>query len=427
MSHKDINNSLTRHHKSVMISVMPFKINTLNFGWIHPSDSEFIKLFKDSVCYVESKKQIVNNLFDAISKQPSNKEKIKEYAQFYTPVDVALYSAYQLLKTFSGNGVVFDPCAGRGSLLIAAGVVLAIKFNMRDEKLLSMLHGSEICAETYDETIDNIIIGLSEWTHELNYTDARDILLQNIKNKDFYNVDIPKKSFVIVNPPYKEVDGKGNLWLSFIKDISDSKSVKSFAAITPVSICSADRTSDIRQSIKTNFSEIIALHHDTRPRPLFKNIEQRITIIIAHKNNNPSYSTTGFLMHKFGERVNVWTQNFITLDKSYCNKVFPKIANSDELIFFYKHFNARSTVSQYVDKRCDSFVWVRTTGRYRLSAQMNKPDRITTKWKKININPEGASFIIENFKNGKALMWWSMFGDGRDISIPKFLNNYSNE
>jgi len=396
-----------------------------DFRWIDNSDFEFIKLFKKSVSYVESKKQIKNDLFNSMSKQPENKEKIKEYAQFYTPADVALYSAYQLLKNFTENCIVFDPCAGKGSLLIASGVVLAIKFNLKNEDLLSKLHGSEICSETYNETVDNIIIGLSQWIPDVDYLKAKNILLSNIENKDFHDVSLPKNSFVIVNPPYKEVKGKGNAWLSFAEIIANNKNVKSFAKIVPVSICSADRTANIRESILKNFSEVVALHHDTRPRPLFRNVEQRITIIVAHKNNKKtSYTTTGFLTHKAGKRVEIWQQDFTTLEHNYCKAVFPKISNSSELTFFYKHFNANETIAQYVDKKGDTLIWVRTTGRYSLLAQMDKPENITTKWKKIHITLQGAKFIIESFQNGEALKWWKMFGDGRDISLPKFLNNY---
>lgn len=394
------------------------------FKWIDKEDINFIELFEKSVSYVESKTKVKDNLFNAMSKQPENKEKIKEYAQFYTPPDVALYSAYQLLKKFTMDDVIFDPCAGKGSLLIAAGTVLALKFNLRNEKLLLKLFGSEICPETYEKTIDNIIFGLSEWILELNEKEAKEILLRNITNKDFHKIEIPKNSLIIANPPYKEVKGKGNAWLSFSRNIINNSNVKSFAQIVPVSICSADRTLDIRNSIKNNFNEIIAFHHDTRPRPLFKDVEQRISIIIAHKNKSkPLYKTTGFLTHKSGKRIEIWKQDFISLDFKYCNKVFPKVSN-DELTFFYKHFNAKSTVSKYITNKDDVTVWIRTTGRYSLLAQLTKPENITTKWKKISINSIGANIIIDDFKNGEVLRWYKIFGDGRDISISKLLNNY---
>lgn len=396
-----------------------------NFKWIDSLDLEFIKIFKDSIEYIESKNKINHELFNSMSNQPANKEKIKEYSQFYTPSDVALYSAYQLLKNFDVHtDIIFDPCAGKGSLLIAIGVVLALKFNLRDEELLSKLYGSEICFETYNETIENIIYGLNRWISGINKSNAKNILLCNIVNKDFHNVHLPKNSLVIVNPPYKEIKGKGNAWLSFSNIISKSINVKSFAMIVPVSICSADRTLEIRELILNNYNEIIALHHDTRPRPLFKNIEQRISIIVAHKNSStPSYKTTGFLTHKSGERAKVWEQDFTSLEYKYCKKVFPKISNK-ELLFFYKHQNAKNTIADYVNEKSNTTLWIRTTGRYSLLAQLEKPEEITTKWKNINIEQKGAKLIIRDFQNGETLKWWKIFGDGRDISIPKFLNNY---
>ena len=394
--------------------------------WIKKTDKVFKKLFIESVEYVESKKIIQHNLFNAMSKQPENKEKIKEYAQFYTPADVALYTAYQLLKNFNLNSddIVFDPCSGKGSLLISAGAVLAIKYNLRGENLLSKLYGTEICHDTYLETIDNIISGLSSWIEDISYEKAKEILLNNIINKDFLNTDIPKNSYIIVNPPYKEIKGYGNMWLGFGEKITNDNNVKSFGMIVPVSICSADRTSGIREAIKSNFNEIVALHHDTRPRPLFKNIEQRISIVVGYKNNIKSkYNTTGFIGHNAGNRISVWESEYVTLDYKYCKKVFPKLTKN-EIAFFKHHFKPKSTISQFICTNEKNTLWVRTTGRYYLAAQKREPDEVTTKWRKIHISETGANIVINDFINGTALKWWKIFGDGRDLSLNKFINNY---
>jgi len=199
---------------------MTQKQNTCNFNWIDPKDIKFISLFQNSINYIESRKYIKHTFFNSISKQPSNKDSIKEFAQYYTPADVALYAAYQLLRNFdSSKHVVFDPCVGKGSLLIATGAVLAIKYNLRNEALLSLLHGTEICDDTYQETIDNIITGLSQWTTDLSNKNAKEILVNNIEHNDFFKADIPNNCFLIANPPYKEVKGFGNLWLNFAKKI----------------------------------------------------------------------------------------------------------------------------------------------------------------------------------------------------------------
>lgn len=399
---------------------------TKEIKWINCEDNKFKKLFIDSVYYVDLKNRPTNNLFSAISNQPDNKKDIVEYAQFYTPCDVALYSAYQLLNNNFNikKDIVFDPCVGKGGLLISAGAVLALRFNLRGKELLSKLYGSEICSNTYIETIDNILNGLSDWISEIDRDVAKSILQKNIKNEDFHDIDLPQNCFVIANPPYKEVKGVGNLWLSFSDKIIKDVNVKSFAMIVPVSICSADRTLRLREIIKENFNEVIALHHDIRPRPLFKKIEQRITIMVAHKSNKGNvYRTTGFLTHKSGERIKVWESDFTTLKYEYCEKVFPKI-EPDDLEFFKGHYYSEKYLIDYIDTDKLIDLWIRSTGRYKLLAQLKEPDEITTKWKKININEGVAMLIINDFSNGDALRWWKIFGDGRDISINKFLKNY---
>ncbi|MCP5362897.1 MAG: hypothetical protein H6911_02910 [Rickettsiaceae bacterium] len=69
-------------------------------------------------------------------------------------------------------------------------------------------------------------------------------------------------------------------------------------------------------------------------------------------------------------------------------------------------------------------VWIRTTGRYHLLAQYEKPAEITTKWKRLLIPDHIASNFMQAFKNGDLLKWWQIFGDGRDISITSLYNNY---
>lgn len=395
------------------------------FNWIDKKDREFTRLFQDSIDYVESKQHIKHSFFNSISKQPSSKDSIEEFAQYYTPADVALYTAYQLLKDFDiKNQVVFDPCAGKGSLLIAIGAVLAIKYNLRNEDLLYKLYGTEICHETYIETIDNIVDGLSSWIGEVSLEEAKKILLKNIKHNDFLNEKIPDNCFLIVNPPYKEVKGVGNLWLNFGKKITEDKNVKSFAMIVPISVCSADRTLDIRKNILKNYNEIIALHHDTRPRPLFKNIEQRISIIVAHKNKNKNiYSTTGFIGHSAGNRISVWKNEYANLEYKYCENVFPKL-KEEEVAFLKKHFEPCLTLSNFLVGEDLVSLWVRTTGRYNLQAQYEEPSEITSKWRNINISKKGAEIILSDFQNGAVLKWWKIFGDGRDLSMKKFLANY---
>lgn len=403
----------------------PIKINPkTEHEWIDKEDVNFLSLFINSICYIEDKTKQTHTLFDSISNISTDKEKIKEFAQYYTPSDVALYTAYQLLKNFSvSEDKVFDPCVGKGSLLIASGAVLALRYGLRGRDLLHKIYGTEICSITYNETLDNIINGLSQWIDGVSKIEAKKILSKQIKNIDFFSIKIPSNSLMIVNPPYKEVSKKGNMWLGFAEEISNNKNVKSFGMIVPISICSSDRAYGIRTSILQNYDEIIAFHHDTRPRPLFKNIEQRISIVVAHKSNNKkSYKTTGYLGHNAGNRASIWKNEYISIDTKLCTTIFPKLSK-DEFDFFTFHFNPKYTLL----KNCtsdDTIVWIRTTGRYSLLAQYEKPETITSKWRKIEISKHGAEIIIKDFKDGTALKWWKIFGDGRDLSIKKFLSNY---
>ena len=99
-----------------------------------------------------------------------------------------------------------------------------------------------------------------------------------------------------------------------------------------------------------------------------------------------------------------------------------------QILLFIKEFEFcenRVRLSEIpLNKESAKEVWVRTTGRYHLLAQYEKPIEITTKWKRLLIPTQIAPHFISAFQNGDLLKWWQIFGDGRDISITSLCNNY---
>ena len=403
------------------------------FNWLNNKDKDFKKLFINAVRFQDGEPydDSLERLFESISMKPSN-DNIDELSQYFTPVDVAFYTAYNLLKDknqLNKNEVVFDPSLGKGSLLISAGIVLAINYGYRDAELISKLYGCEICKDTLDDAIQNIVIGLKDYIVNITHTKAKSILSKNLVNQDFLSFDFAKdiNYLVITNPPYKENKQHNikNVWIAFIEKILHSSSVKDIGAIVPVSISCADRTKSIRNDILTKFNSILAFHHEIRPRPLFKGVEQRISILIL-KNNHVTdrklYKTTGFLTHKSKERMSIWTAKYNTIPIKYCQNVFPKPFD-DEIDFMKAVVDNRQKIADITDGELTEF-WIRTSGRYHLVSQKNQPDEITSKWSKKQAPSKQYDYISEQFSNGNALTWWRIFGDGRDFSINKFTNTF---
>lgn len=394
------------------------------FKWVNIKKPELIKLFIDSVDFVDKAEHQDNVILHGIAQQPIDKAKQKELAQYFTPPDVALYTSIQLLNNYENGDNIYDPSIGKGGLLIASASVLAIEHNLRDEKLISTLRGSEICSDTYIQAIENIYNAIKQWTKNITKKDALIMLKKNIVNKDFFCCQIPKNSLIIANPPYKEIYGTGNVWLKFAEKIINHNNTKAFGIIVPVSITCAARTKNLRDEIIKKFGEITAFHHETRPRPLFKNVEQRISILHATKTKNTNkYRTTDFLTHRAKDRLSIWESKYVELDYIECNEVFPKLSTKS-VLFFRNNLKACNRLCDYLDPLKENYLWVRTTGRYKLQAQLNEPDEITTKWKKVFLNKIGARILIEIFKNGKALEWWKIYGDGRDMSLNRFLHGF---
>lgn len=415
---------MTAPTKFFNIKTYDLQKNINGFKWLNIKNPELIRLFVKSVEFVDNSMHRDDKLLCRIAQQPINQERQKELAQFFTPPDVAFYTSIQLLNNFQADHIIFDPAVGKGSLLITAASVLAVEYGLRGKTLLSKLKGSEICSETHRIAIENIYYSIQGWLGNIKKDDALQLLGKNIENVDFFNVDIPEKSLIIANPPYKEIRAGGNMWIPFVEKIINSSNVVAFGLIVPVSISSATRTASLRESIKQKFGEITAFHHDTRPRPLFRNVEQRITILNATKTKKSNkYFTTGFLTHKAKERLSVWELEYEELSYNECKDVFPKVS-SENKHFFVENLSQKKTLIDLIDSEKENFVWVRTTGRYKLQAQLHEPEELTSKWKKVHLNQIGAKILIEIFENGKALEWWKIYGDGRDLSINRFLRGY---
>ena len=399
----------------------------LQYRWIDEKDIDFHSIFSDSIQHVDFSSENKNkSLFENIMKKQTCIKEQNKLAQFFTPADVSLFTAYNLLKDFDCiKNCIFDPCIGYGSLLISSGIVLATKYGLKNEELLNKLYGSEISESVYFNAINNIINGLSEWINGIDKELAIKILSDNIKNTDFLMTDIPKNSYIIANPPYKEDKQSKykNLWIPFMEKIVTSNNTDSFGVIIPVSICSAKRTKNIRDIILKKFGLVLATHHEIRPRPLFKHIDQRISIFIATKKKTLNkYNTTGFLTYKSGDRYKIWDIDTVELDYNLCSEVFPKVSKNDIDFYYYQQlygFPIKNISDGELIK-----IWVRTTGRYKLLAQYKRPDKITSKWKEIEIPNKRAINIISAFNNGEAIRWWKIFGDGRDISLTNFMNNF---
>lgn len=389
------------------------------FMWIDDNDQEFKHLFKNAVNYLQ--KQDYDKSFDLLFDIVSTARKPnKELAQFFTPLDVALYTAYNLVNDIDICDVVFDPSIGKGDLLIATGLILALK-GYKDDDLLNKLQGCEICQYTRDEAIQNIYLALKQYIH-IPKEKALAILEQNLVCQDFlqFEFDKAKQYSIITNPPYKEQNST-NLWISFMDKLLREVSIKNIGAILPISVSCSERAKHIREKILYHYNSIQAFHHGIRPQRLFPNAEQNITILVL-KNTNKGYHTTGFLTHKAKERLTIWQATYSEIPKAYLTDYFVK-PFSDEIAFMQNAIDNPKKIKDITGGDMVEF-WVRCSGRYRLAIQQEAPTKTTNKWVKLKASKQQYDYLKQQFDNGNALKWWIIFGDWRDFSIKKFINQF---
>lgn len=396
--------------------------------WLRALPARCQELFLDAVL-VSDRRPSSTGIWDvilaAIHTPPSCAANQVALAQFFTPSDVALYSAFGLLSNYKGERV-FDPCAGHGSLLIAAALVLAEKNGLTGTRLVSKIHGCEIDPATRAIAIDSLTAVLDILAPGIGPTNLKGQLETQITLGDFnqYPIHELANCCVISNPPYKE-GPTGNVWIPIAEKLVTAD-IAAISLIVPVAIATSKRTQPLRNMLFEKFSTIKAFHHEIRPRPLFRSVDQRISIVTATKTDSTQreYITTGFLRHRAGERLAVWQAPETRLAQSDCGCVFPKVAPTD--MDFFREFGAGSQRVCIADLGLNTGedVWVRTTGRYHLLAQYARPPEVTSKWKKLRVPVQIVAQFVNAFSNGDLLRWWQIFGDGRDISITALQHGY---
>jgi predicted RNA methylase len=352
-------------------------------------------------------------VFEAIA-EPASAEGQESLAQYFTPPDVALAAAAALPLPCD----VLDPSAGKGSLLIAAGVLMAQVHGIRGPDLLRRLHGVEICPETRDALVANLARTLQPW-HGLTTPQAEALLGPQMETADFlaWNGRMEGRA-VLTNPPYKEAAGR-NPWMEFLRKILAARPA-AVAAIVPVALSCSARAQGLRDAM-TAWPSVLALHHEIRPRPLFPGVEQRITLVALRGDRPAGYETTGFVVHRARQRETLWQAPTVRFPR-FRPDAFDKVAPAD--LDFHAAQQAGPALQEIGAGETPVEVWLRISGRYHLVAQRQAPEEITSKWKRLLLPPAAADLLVAAFADGTALRWWRIFGDGRDFPVKRFLQTW---
>lgn len=388
-------------------------------AWLDVLPVSDAQMVRDAAAWIDSKGRVQDpraSWWAAIASDSSEEGKAL-FAQYFTPPDVALSMALSLPLT----GNVLDPSAGKGSLLIAAGIAMGER-GVVGAALLDRLHGIEIDPETRLACIEAVATALAPW-HNMEVEQAQERLSRTIALGDALVLPWPKGTEILTNPPYKEVAGR-NLWMAFLEKALDSDPM-AVAAIVPVSLVSSKRAGSLRQALAA-FPVKRLFHHEIRPRALFPGVEQRITLAVLRKDGAPVWETTGFLTHRAGERGQIWDAPMVSLDipSSEVSGFWPKVS-PETIGFFWRQQNGETFADIRAKDDGDPMdLWLRISGRYSLLAQREAPAEITSKWKRHRMGPHAARLCLDAFASNEALLWWKMYGDGRDFPIKAFFENW---
>ena len=250
---------------------------------------------------------------------------------------------------------VFDPTCGAGEFLISA---VSAKLSLCNEdtddetilRIAASIYGNDIsCDSIYISRVRLFFTILPFITSTKNFSELASIIKFNLSCEDFINVNLSifrKFDIIIGNPPYVEYraleyepnEKLGNTYANVLSNsckLLDDSAVMGY--IVPISFVATKRMYKIRNIIDSNFDNIVLLNYADRPDCLFSGVHQKLTIIIASKNNSyKGYYSSSYNYWYKQERNDLFNRTDLVKIIPNLELGFPKVGTEIEFSIFNK-------------------------------------------------------------------------------------------
>jgi hypothetical protein len=358
-------------------------------------------------------------------------ESRKDNGQFFTPDDVAVLLAGHS-KEF-GDGKWLDPCSGIGNLSWHL-------VNMQKNKE----HFATNCLILADK--DELALFIARVLFTLSFQEKDKDFFNTIKKNfvrfDFLSVAnngvpslfatnslslIPEHDFVIVNPPYLEIEKPDSrfetekckdLYAYFLENII--KTSKGFISITPQSFTNAGKFYSLRKLLLDNYPNITIYNFDNIPDNIFHGIKfgskntnkaNSIRVAITIALQSPKIRRiTSLLRWQSSERKKMLSNLDLFLSEvELTPDYFPKVNKVFEPIF--NELDKSKTLGQKMSDRETNFaLYIPSSPRYFIPALKKSVKRSSLKT--IYFHNESDLNIAYVEINSSLMYWWWRVRDG---------------
>lgn len=281
--------------------------------------------------------------------------------------------------------------------------------------------------------------------------DVRDTQLKsfdpfmNSQNAEFFDADymfgVPKFDIVIGNPPYgakyptkhkaifqkiygsaKTKDGvKGSLdTYSLFIDLGLFHNIETgvLCYIVPLAFTSSDGMMALHDMLLKTCSLIQVSTYSNRPKKIFDNADQRVSIVLALKDNHPTERilTTGVLKRYASTSVReiIDNLNFVNSINHRLRGRFAKVNQSIELDILDKIFSHNTTSVDKITSQAGGKVWYRSAGGRYFNVVTNYANGLSSE-KYITVDPKLVNPVCAILSS--SLFWWyqQAFTDGLNL------------
>jgi predicted RNA methylase len=280
-------------------------------------------------------------------KNPYNGTEKKENGVFYTPEDISIFMSEKTKLFDDGKGVWLDPCCGLGILSICLASIQDNPVDFVKNRLI---------INERDNNQLQIALG--------NFREKFGVEPKSF-NEDFLEYNFGE-DYIIMNPPYFKYRDS-DIYAYFLDKAS--KTTKGFVSINPLSFTNGKKFKETRKNLLT-FSAINLYHFDNIPGCIFYDASVRVSIIIAH-NNNDDRRTTGIIRWKSSDRKKMLDNIEDNIDDAILTEnIFYKTSKNTN-----KYIQTTKLLSNYLCDYSEYPLYIANSPRYFISASTEKLDR----------------------------------------------------
>lgn len=316
----------------------------------------------------------------------------KDNGIYYTPEDLALFLAYQIID--SSQVEIFDPCFGKGSLLKVAIKVLKTKYKAK--QAYKQIYGCDVNPLCFNEIPSSI-------------------KKVNLVEYDFLNINqeqLKKFDVIIMNPPfvrhhrldkklnkgiideYKKhinLSKKADLWCYFVlKSFQFLKNDGNIGLILPWSFVFTDYSERIRKLFSENFSTIRMILINSH---LFNDNKERVIVLFAKGFGKMANDIKISYLHKV-PRNNFSNYRAISTEKWLNNPfIYAKNSRTSSLLKSLSEIEDWKPLSTY--SKISIGVVTGANSYFILSSDNVKKKKIPKKYLKHIVNTSGKLQLLK--------------------------------